>query len=393
MPHGSRLVGIGIDRTLRGPSRLVGIGIDRTLRGPSRLVRIGIDRMLRGPRRLVGIGLLTGMLVAGARRPVRAEPPSTSPAPALPAPGAAAAGTPAAADALSTRRDVANALFWEGRRAAEAGDLAAACDRFARSLALDRSPGTLLNLASCEESRGNVASAWLRYRDAVTRMKPEDRRLTLASDRIALLEPRLPRLMLRAPEPLPAGMRISLDGEPLGKDAFGTERPLDPGTHRVRVSAKGRALRDIVVVLGAAESKSLDVAPGPLLPPRPTGPIEVSPPSPAALSAPPFVSMPKQRIAGFSLLGLGGAGVVLGAIAGGMVLVEKGIFDQYCSAGGACRDQQGLDAAHRGVTWATTSNVAFVAGAAVAVVGLILVLTSPSRPAGSGTEQVTSAKE
>lgn len=293
---------------------------------------------------------------------------------------------------------MANALFWEGRRAAEAGDLATACDRFARSLALDRSPGALLNLASCEESRGNVASAWLRYRDAVARMKPDDRRLTLASDRIALLEPRLPRLTLRAPAPRPAGMRVSLDGEPLGEDAFGAARPLDPGTHHVRVSANGRALRDIAVVLGAAESKSLDVAPGPLLPPRPVGPIGVSSApgalsaSPGALSTVPVASMPKLRVAGFSLLGLGGAGVVLGAIAGGMVLVEKGIFDQHCSAAGGCRDQEGLDAAHRGVTWATTSNIAFATGAAVAAVGLILVLASPSRPASKGSEQSAAAR-
>ncbi len=389
---------------LRGLRHLLSMGTDRTPPGPRHLLSMGTDRTPPGPRRLVGIGTLTGMLLCGAQGPVRAEPPSASPASqapqAQPARGSAAAGTPATADALSTRRDVANVYFWEGRRAAEAGDLATACDRFARSLALDRSPGTLLNLANCEESRGNVASAWLRYSDAVARMKPDDRRLSLASDRIALLEPRLPRLTLRAPEPRPAGMRVSLDGDPLGEDAFGADRPLDPGTHHVRVSAKGRALRDILVVLGAGESKSLAVEPGPLLPSRSAGPVAVSrspgalsASSPGALSAPRLASMPRQRIAGFSLLGLGGAGVVLGAIAGGMVLVEKGIFDQHCSAQGACRDQAGLDAAHRGVTWATTSNVAFAAGAVVAAVGLVVALTSPSRPAGSGTEQATTTKE
>src|SRR5690242_9683425 len=68
-------------------------------------------------------------------------------------------------------REVADALFWEGRAAADAGDFATACEKFAQSLRLDAAAGTLFNLAHCEERVGRFASALGHYREAARGMK------------------------------------------------------------------------------------------------------------------------------------------------------------------------------------------------------------------------------
>src|SRR3954471_558336 len=60
----------------------------------------------------------------------------------------------------------AEALFNEGRRLVQVGQLAQACQKFAASEKLEPAVGTLLNLASCNERQGRIASAWANYRDA-----------------------------------------------------------------------------------------------------------------------------------------------------------------------------------------------------------------------------------
>ncbi|HEU4534580.1 MAG TPA: tetratricopeptide repeat protein, partial [Polyangiaceae bacterium] len=67
-----------------------------------------------------------------------------------------AAGGPARANETSDR---AEALFREGREAMKRGDLDEACPKFSESQELDPSAGTLLNLALCEQRKGEGARA------------------------------------------------------------------------------------------------------------------------------------------------------------------------------------------------------------------------------------------
>ncbi|MFO0567610.1 MAG: hypothetical protein U0263_18270 [Polyangiaceae bacterium] len=50
----------------------------------------------------------------------------------------------------------AEALFNAGRDAVKAGDYPTACAKFRESNRLDPAPGTVLNLADCEEHLGHV---------------------------------------------------------------------------------------------------------------------------------------------------------------------------------------------------------------------------------------------
>src|SRR5688572_14112375 len=92
--------------------------------------------------------------------------------------GAAWARDPAAAEAL----------YRAGRDAAKKGDWDSACAKFAESQRLDPAPGTLLNLADCEERRGLIASAWTHYVEAEHQFKPHDTRIKFARERAATLD-------------------------------------------------------------------------------------------------------------------------------------------------------------------------------------------------------------
>ena len=61
----------------------------------------------------------------------------------------------------------AEALFSAGRADVERGDYASACPKFADSQRLDPAPGTLINLADCEEHVGQLARAWQHWREAI----------------------------------------------------------------------------------------------------------------------------------------------------------------------------------------------------------------------------------
>src|SRR5512140_1442198 len=80
------------------------------------------------------------------------------------------AGSSARAD------DTAESLYREGRRAAVAKDWDLACKKLKESMDREPAPGTILNLADCEENRGHLLAAIAGYQAAAARFKPGDER-------------------------------------------------------------------------------------------------------------------------------------------------------------------------------------------------------------------------
>ena len=115
----------------------------------------------------------------------------------------------AAAPASAQGGDAAAAevLFREGRTAADAGDYKKACEKFHESHRLDPAPGTMLNIADCEERQGRVATAWTFYRAVAQKLPPSDERTALARTRAQELEPRLPKLAIKLAPDAPPGTR------------------------------------------------------------------------------------------------------------------------------------------------------------------------------------------
>src|SRR3954468_15828144 len=151
---------------------------------------------------------------------------------------AATAGE-ARADPSEGSAAAAESLFQEARKLMDAKRYGEACPKLAASHKLAPAVGTLLNLADCYEKAGQIASAWVRFHEAIAlaqRLGRADREKT-AKERADKLEPRLIKLTLSGRE---SGLEVKLDGNVLDPAVLGTAIPIDPGKHTVDASAKGK---------------------------------------------------------------------------------------------------------------------------------------------------------
>jgi tetratricopeptide (TPR) repeat protein len=265
----------------------------------------------------------------------------------------------------------AEALFREGREAMKQGNLAVACPKLAESQRLDPSHGTLLNLAMCEEASGKLALAWAHFRELVDTLPPADDRVAVARARAQQVGARLLRLTLEFAAPPPPGTQVALDGQPLGSAVLGSAVPLDPGLHRVLVSAPGRMAAPYVVSGTEGAKLTLRIEPGP--PPPPPAPRPTEPaPAPG-----PLASEPSHGLA-HALLGAGVAGLSSSLAAGAFALSRKSVVEDHCP-GKHC-DDEGSRAAASGKVMATASTALALFSAGSLALGVYLRLRAPSTP-------------
>jgi serine/threonine-protein kinase len=237
----------------------------------------------------------------------------------------AQADDPGAVDAGS--KAMAEMLFREARSLMNDGEHRAACDKFAESQRLDPALGTLLNLAECHARIGRTASAWAGFRESAEKarqLRQKDRAL-YAERRTAEMESKLSY----ARWVMPAGAsieRLEVDGRALGRAAFDTPLPLDPGVHDLVVtSSSGTTRRSFTIPARPGEHAVAVAAPG----------VVRVPPAPAPQPSRPDDSSPDGRaIAGYVGLALGAVGLGMGIYLGVTALSLKEESDAHCDASG-----------------------------------------------------------
>jgi hypothetical protein len=194
---------------------------------------------------------------------------------------AALAAAPGGLARANEKTDRAEALFRQGREAMKRGDLDEACPKFAESQELDPSPGTLLNLALCEQRKGEGAHAWAHFRALVDLLPPGDERAAIARSRAEALSQRLPRLTVRLAPDVHPETRVWFDNVELSADDIDVAFVTDPGLHRISVRAPGRAERRYDITVAEGKSTSLVVAPAQSpdwqAPPPPPSPLLPTP--------------------------------------------------------------------------------------------------------------------
>lgn len=299
----------------------------------------------------------------------------------------AAAALPGVARAEPTPADqaLAAALFDDGRKLLTEGKIDEACTKLGRSYELEAVLGTLLNLAVCHDKQGKTATAWAEFNSAadLADKARDSARKRFALEQVKATGARLSRLTVRAPA-LPGGASVKLDGRDLGPALLGTAVPLDPGDHRIEVTAPGKRTFAVTVKVDAGPAqRTLDVPP---LDDQATAPPVIEPPpantvSPAntALTPPPVEagggrSTPRLA-AGIAVGGAGLVGVVVGAVFGVRTFQKKGEIGSNCTDSGDC-NSAGValqEDAHRS---ATASTVAFAVGLVAVTAGVVLVATS-----------------
>jgi hypothetical protein len=216
----------------------------------------------------------------------------------------------------------ARALFAEGRSLMEAERYDEACPKFEESLRLDNGMGTQFNLAHCWEKLGRTASAWALFLDvaAAARAGNQPQREAAARERANALQPKLTRLRIDVSDPAP-GMKLTRDGQDVGKAAWGTDVPVDPGHHVIVASAPGKKdWTSETDVPASARTLTVKVpalvdAPAPT-PPPPTDLQTGSAPAPVEADVNPSSSGggSGQRVAGLVVGGIGVAGIATGTV-------------------------------------------------------------------------------
>ena len=259
---------------------------------------------------------------------------------------------------------VADALFQQGRSDMKRGAYALACPKFAESHRIEASNGALLNLVLCEEKLGLVASAWSHARELFTRLSTDDERRAIAERIIARLASKVPRLKVTLSTRAPAHTTVTLDGVELGASSLGIAQPVDPGVHRLVVTAPGRP--DRVDQLIVEQSRFMDwvaepaAAPSKKPPPSARGaadsahdPSHAPPPEPS-----PWLM--------WSAVSIGVAGVAAGTVLGIMTLNKRDEVEELCPAktcASSSKLQEVNDAAAEGKTLQTWTIISLALGA------------------------------
>jgi hypothetical protein len=307
-------------------------------------------------------------------------------------------------------RTTARTLGQEGHEALDKKDWATAADRFARADALVHAPTFLLGLAQAQVGLGKLVTALETYNRILREGLPASpppafkRALDDARKEFDALSPRIPYVTIQVAGPGAASAKVSVDGVDVPTAALGVKRAIDPGKHQIRAVADGFAPTEVALSIteGKVESVTLELKPAAAATPPPPPPKAAPPPPPVTPpppAAPPPATPPPdkaeggggsiRRTLGIAGIAVGGAGLVLGAAMGGVVIAKHGDLAKSCP-GGTCppadKDtlQPKLDSYH---TFSAVSTAGFVAGGALAVTGVVLLVTAPkSKPAVGGVE-------
>lgn len=245
-----------------------------------------------------------------------------------------------------------------------AGALEALDDAETHTLA----PTLTLLRAQCHAKLGRLVEAQSEYQSIVSLsikdlkppagaqawewLPPQKQAQATATKELLELTPRIPLLMVSVFGAEPSTLKVTLDGKALDLGQLDKEVQRDPGRHTITAEAPGRksATKEVELREGVHEHATLTLEPT----------LQVAPAS---------RPMPTGAIAAFAV---GGAGLVVGAITGGIFFAERSKVSEVCS-----------DTCPKGYVASveipgTTSGIGFGVAAVGAVVGTVLFLV-PSK--------------
>ncbi|WP_394850466.1 tetratricopeptide repeat protein [Pendulispora brunnea] len=267
---------------------------------------------------------------------------------------------------------VAESLFREGKAAMREKRYEEACSKFGESMRLDPQMGTLLNLAACHEITGKTASAWGEFNEVMAQAARagQSSRVDFAKQHAAAVEAKLSRVKFVSAPPSSAAATIKIDGKTIGAGTLGTSIPMDPGTHRIEVSASGKKSRD--VTFEVPQGPSTTEIQVPALEDTSVASARTEEPAPKEPTRSPSSS---KRTLGFVLGGVGIAGLAAGTVFGVIYLGKK---DDYNKCNGFCggSEQADQDQKSSAQTAGWISTAAFGVGIVGLAAGTILILTS-----------------
>lgn len=269
-------------------------------------------------------------------------------------------------------REDPDVLFEQGNKLMDAGRNAEACPLFARSLEIDPSLGTRVNLALCLEKIGQLGSSYRLFQKVVQtahdtgKVKREDE----AREHLESMRATASHVVLTTADPA-TDVVVRVDGAdvPVEARAF---YPLDPGEHLLSVIAPKKKPYSSSVTVKESRNERHDVA-VPLL----TTEIIVEKRVETVRVGNP------RRTGAYIAGGVGALGVVAAAVTGILVLDAQSTADHHCTipepSGKLGCDSSGSDAVKRGeaLQWVNVAGFG-VAAAGLGVGGWLFFTSKPN---------------
>ena len=295
-------------------------------------------------------------------------------------------------------RAAARTTAKSGLQAYNEGDYHRAADYFERAEKLLHAPTHLLYLARSQVQLGRLVAAREAYlkldRETLDAKAPKAfvDALDAAKKELDALEPRIPYVSLVVQG---GGEDVSVfrDGQQVPSPLIGVPQPIDPGTYVFEAKGPGliSSKQSLTIDEGAKETVLLTVRPDPNAAQVATTGAAASTTSDGDAHA-----GTGQRIAGYSLIGLGvvGAGVGTYFLVTGFNQIGKSNqrFDDFggCAATPCTEDEQGemdeiLDLDKKGTKSKNIGIAAAGVGGAALIVGTVLLVLAPKKQSSSAS--------
>lgn len=287
----------------------------------------------------------------------------------------------------------ARTIGMEGLRLAESGNCREAIEKLERAEKLHHAPTTLAKLGECHVQVGKLVLGTEELARVAREQLAADAPPVFTSAKARaqkLLEETRPRLaQLHIKVVGPASPQVTVDGETVPPALLDIDRPTDPGAHNVEASAPGFKSTSTPVSLKEGERMPVTLT----LEVDPNAPVATdttthnSPSQPGSHDARKSEGSNGMRVVGWTLLGVGAAGLVTSGVAALLASGTKSDLDGACTADGACpREQE--SAISRLKTESTISTIGLIVGGVGLVGGVTILLASPSN---SGSARVGNA--
>jgi hypothetical protein len=296
---------------------------------------------------------------------------------------------PVGAQPSPSGRAVARDEGYSGVAHFNAGDYQTAYRELDHAYSVLQAPSLGLWSARCLVKLNRWVEASERFR-VVLRSDPklgdttvQQQALTDATTELHELEARLPALRIEVSGAPTAEVSISLDGSTFLGQLVGERVPVNPGPHSLEAHWKDQRRTQSVTSVEAQEQKVVLKFVPVAAPASPQGAASSGGPPERASSI--HSASGVRRTLGWTLLGGGAAGVVVGLISGGLAMSKKGSLE----ASPDCRGQQCLPSQQGGVdsynTLRLVSGIGLIAGAALATTGVVLLVVPQAPPAATAS--------
>lgn len=288
----------------------------------------------------------------------------------------------AAADPSAADRATARTLAQEGQQALDGKKYSTAADKFTRADSLVHAPTLLIGLARAQLGMGKLVEAQESFnriiREGVTAGSPRSwtKALDDATREVDAITARLPWVTITVLGP--TNPEVVIDSTPVPSASLGVKRPVNPGSHTVKASAEGFLPAEKTLTFAEGQSLSVNLE-------LEQAPSDAAPVAAAATtSEAPRASSNGRKTAAFVALGVGGAGLIVGGVAGALAIGKHSRLADECTNGHCDPLTQGsaLNSYH---TMGTISTVGFIVGGVGVATGVVLLLTGSKESAQPAT--------